>query len=112
MDDGYLLAAARYILLNPVRAGLTSTAEEWPHSSARARLGGSLDGLADLEPLSERVVDWSEFLDPARANAHLELFHRHQGTGRPLGSDSFVRRLERLTGRRLRPRKPGRKPSK
>jgi putative transposase len=34
-----------------------------------------------------------------------------EGTGRPLGSDEFVKELERLTGRRLPRQKPGRKPN-
>ena len=35
MDEPYLLAAARYVELNPVRARLVSKAEDWPWSSAR-----------------------------------------------------------------------------
>jgi hypothetical protein len=34
-----------------------------------------------------------------------------EGTGRPFGSEEFVTELERLTGRRLRRQKPGRKPN-
>ncbi len=30
MDEPYLLAATRYIALNPVAAGLVSRAEDWP----------------------------------------------------------------------------------
>ena len=36
MDEPHLLAAARYIALNPVVAGLVSRAEDWPWSSTRA----------------------------------------------------------------------------
>ena len=36
MDEPYLLAAARYVELNPVRAGLVQSAGDWPWSSARA----------------------------------------------------------------------------
>jgi hypothetical protein len=35
----------------------------------------------------------------------------HFRTGRPLGSDAFVTELERETGRVLKKRRPGRKPS-
>jgi REP element-mobilizing transposase RayT len=38
---GYLLELARYIVLNPVRAGLCATASDWPWSSHRALLGQS-----------------------------------------------------------------------
>jgi hypothetical protein len=34
-----------------------------------------------------------------------------ESTGRALGSSEFVAALERATGRRLRPKRPGRKPS-
>jgi putative transposase len=40
MDQPYLLAAARYIALNPVVAGLVSHAGDGPWSSARAHLAG------------------------------------------------------------------------
>lgn len=37
--DAYLLELARYIVLNPVRAGLVSTVQDWPWSSYRATVG-------------------------------------------------------------------------
>ena len=37
MDEPYLLAATRYVELNPVRAGLTTDAADWPWSSAKAQ---------------------------------------------------------------------------
>ena len=45
MDDDHLLACARYVELNPVRAGLATRAEDWPWSSAadlEARTGRTL----------------------------------------------------------------------
>jgi hypothetical protein len=36
---------------------------------------------------------------------------QHETTGRPLGADRFVSRLERIVGRSLRPAKVGRKPN-
>jgi putative transposase len=35
MDDTHLKAAVCYVSVNPVRAGLTDRAEDWPWSSAR-----------------------------------------------------------------------------
>jgi REP element-mobilizing transposase RayT len=40
-SDRQLIAAARYLALNPVEAGLVSDALEWPWSSARAHAGMS-----------------------------------------------------------------------
>ena len=37
--EAYLLELARYVVLNPVRAGMCATAEQWPWSSYRAMLG-------------------------------------------------------------------------
>jgi putative transposase len=39
----------------------------------------------------------------------LESLRRHEKTGRPLGSDGFVRRLGTALGRILERQKPGRK---
>ena len=60
--------------------------------------------------MAERVSDWDVFLDSLGSAAEAKTFRRQSGTGRPLGSNAFVARLERTTGRRLRPRKVGRKP--
>lgn len=37
--DSYLLELARYIVLNPVRAGMVRSAKDWPWSSYRATCG-------------------------------------------------------------------------
>ena len=38
-SDAYLLELARYVVLNPVRAGLVKRAQDWPWSSYRASMG-------------------------------------------------------------------------
>jgi len=40
MDEPHLLAAARYVETNPVRARLVASAEDWPWSSAAAHVSG------------------------------------------------------------------------
>ena len=40
MDEDHLIAAVRYVALNPVRARLVARASEWPHSSVRAHMAG------------------------------------------------------------------------
>lgn len=62
MDDAYLLAAARYVELNPVRAGLVEVPEAYPWSSASAHLAERDDGLVRVAPLLARVGDWREFM--------------------------------------------------
>jgi putative transposase len=36
--DGYLLELARYVVLNPVRAGMVRNPQDWPWSSHRAMI--------------------------------------------------------------------------
>jgi putative transposase len=112
MDERYTLAAARYIELNPVRAGLVTFAEQYPWSSARAHLAGRDDRLVRVEPLLSRVPDWRGFLGEATASEAAVDLRRHQSTGRPLGSEEFIQQIEVRTGRLLRPLKGGRPPTK
>ena len=38
-SEAYVLELSRYVVLNPVRAGLTSSPDEWPWSSYQATVG-------------------------------------------------------------------------
>ena len=111
MDERYLLAAARYVELNPVRAKLAEHPDQWPWSSAKAHLRGRDDRLVRVAPLLAMIADWRGFLNSAIPEEELRDLREHGRTGCPLGSASFVARLERVVGRILRPRKAGR-PSK
>lgn len=62
MDEGHLIAAARYVPMNPVRARLVARAEDWPWSSARAHLAKADDGLVTVRPLLSRIGDVADFL--------------------------------------------------
>jgi len=110
LDGPHLIAAARYVEQNPVRAGLARRAEDWPWSSARAHLERRDDALARAGPLLELVPDWAAYLAAPTPGETLDALRRHQRTGRPLGGEAFVAGLERTLGRTLRPAKRGRKP--
>jgi putative transposase len=110
LDDHYLLAAGRYVEMNPVRAGLVRRPGRYAWSSAAAHLKGRDDVLVRVAPLLELVGDWGKFLSEPVEQEAVQKLQAHERTGRPLGSDGFVARLERRLGRVLRPRKPGRKP--
>ena len=111
MDDAHALAATRYIELNPVRARLVRKPQRCRWSSAAAHAAGHDDGLVRVAPVLKLAGDvpWLDFLGQAVSEEQAALFRCHERTGRPLGSDRFVVRMERLLGRILRPRKPGRK---
>ena len=112
MEERYLLAAARYIEMNPVRAGLVDRPGEYPWSSAAAHTLGRDDRLVKVSPLLELVGDWGRFIAGQIADREVSLLRRHERTGRPLGAESFIDRLERALSRRLRKQKPGPKPNR
>ena len=94
MDELHLLRAIRYVLLNPVRAGLGRRAQDWPYSSARSHLSGTLDPLITSQPLSERIEDWIGLLSLPQSPQTLTLVRKHSSTGRPLGSENFRKTIE------------------
>ncbi len=107
MDDAHLLACARYVELNPVRAGLVKRPEDWPWSSVHAHLGNAEDPLVSPAPPLEGVGDWEAFLGAGLRDAELETLRAHGRTGRPVGDKAFLDRVEALAGRSVRPGKRG-----
>ena len=63
LDEPYLLAAARYVELNPLRAGLVADAADWRWSSAGPHLSRRDDRLVQTAPLLAMIADWRGFLD-------------------------------------------------
>jgi putative transposase len=110
MDEPHLMACARYVEVNPVRAGLAARARDWRWSSARAHLAARDDGLVTVAPLLHLVSDWRAFLSEDLPGAALDSIRRSERTGRPLGETKFVKRLEKKLGRVLAKQKPGPKP--
>ena len=107
MDEPYLMACARYVETNPVRAKLVRRARDWRWSSARAHLAGRDDGLVTVAPLLALVSDWSGYLSAKQGEGADDALRRSERTGRPLGSAAFIRRLERKLDRPLAKQKPG-----
>jgi putative transposase len=107
MDDRHVVAAARYILLNPLRAQIVERVQDWPYSSLNAHLSGE-DAFVDVNGLAPYIEDWESLLRQDMTEEELDKFRSHARNGRPLGSDSFVKKVERLVGRSLRPARRGR----
>jgi len=107
MDAPYLLAAARYVELNPVRARLAAAPSDYRWSSARAHLKGKDDVLVKVAPLLEMAGKWRALLTSALSEEEIRQFREHERTGRVLGNDAFQKRLEKKLGRLLRRQKPG-----
>lgn len=109
LDGAYVVAATRYVLRNPVRAGLCRQPWEYRWSNAAWIVGlESADPLAVDSPLLNEMDDWRSLLTVEPREA--ESVRTNTRTGRPLCSDATIRSLEMSTGRVLRPRKAGRKP--
>jgi Transposase and inactivated derivatives len=107
LDERHVLAAGRYVLMNPVRAGIVKTPEEWKWSSGRYHLElQETDQLVRDGSLMGLVENWRDFLDDADNVAEEEV-SKNTRTGRPAGSNEFVGRMEALTGRTLRRGRPG-----
>lgn len=113
LDEEHLVAATRYISLNPVRAGLARRAADWRWSSVRAHLAGKDDTLVRVRPLLDRVEAFADLVSLKTgeiAPHQIAALRMSETTGRPLGDAGFLERLEATLGRKLQPRKRGRKP--
>ena len=62
VEDDAILATARYIEMNPVRAGLVEAPEEYEWSSAGFHVNGTFDVLARGGPFRDLEHDWKFFL--------------------------------------------------
>lgn len=107
MDEKYLLAAVRYVELNPVRAELAKTAWEYPWSSAQAHARGADDMLVKVGPMLNIAGNWQEYLGQESTDMAMNAIRNHSRTGRPLGSAAFIEVLERKLKRLLKRQKPG-----
>lgn len=106
MDEAHLLAALRYVVLNPVRARLAARAEDWRWSSVHAYRGVD-DGLTSVEPVLSRWPRLRDLVTEAPDGVALDRLRRAESIGRPLGDAAFITRLEKLTRRALRPGRRG-----
>lgn len=111
MDEAHLVAAFRYVALNPVRARLARRATDWPWSSSRALCKGVDDGVVTVAPVLDRVGDFAAFLDEAFDEAFTyAAIRKAESIGRPIGSAQRLEDMEVKTGLTLKPKKPGPKP--
>jgi putative transposase len=109
LDGPHVYSALRYVERNPVRAGVVAAAEAYEWSSARAHVRRESHPLLTPCALEKAIPDWSEYLRANDDPKVVQEFIRHELTGRPLGAEEFVKRLEVLTGRILAPKAKGRK---
>jgi putative transposase len=56
-----------------------------------------------LTKIKRLNINWDEYLD----DEDLEIFRKHERTGRPLGDEDFVSKLEKICKRELAKKKTG-----
>jgi putative transposase len=107
--DTYLWAVARYIETNPVRAGMVKKAEDYDYSSARSHIIGGNNDVMNEELFEEaQRKDYRAFISAIVSETEIKAIQYHTKTGRPLGCEQFVKKMERKMGRAFSLNKPGR----
>jgi putative transposase len=106
LSEQYLYAALCYVERNPVRARLVQKAEDYRWSSAGAHVRKTKDPLLSDSFLIAGIDDWAKYLEE-EDHEERGIIVRHTSTGRPLGDETFIDRMEQITGRILRKKKPG-----
>lgn len=112
LDDDYLWAAIRYVERNPVRAKMVRKAENYRWSSAGGHCGLRQDALLTKKPYwcgqFDGIGDWSAWLTEGDEAEKLGVLRRNIEKGLPCGSDKFIHKLEKMTGKALQYRPRGR----
>lgn len=105
LDEPHLISTARYVERNSVRAGIVSKPCEWRWSSALDHIAEDRDKIITLGNLFDYIhikqSSWKNFIESSDDKKIIDAIRKHTLTGRPLGSEEFVKGLERRFGRRL-----------
>ena len=106
-SDTYLLACYNYIELNPVRAGICITPQDYRWSSVHANAFSRWDPLVHPHPLFQklgtdentRILAYQSLLENNMDQGLIDNIRTHLNQGKVLGSEAFQRRIESQTGK-------------
>lgn len=107
----HFLSAMRYIECNPVRARICRAAWNYEWSSAAIHGNGdSVSTAIDIAAWRKRIsgASWRDLLARRQTDDEVTMIRSCTNRGRPLGTDSFMSKIENAVGRRLRPLAVGR----
>jgi len=125
LDTRHFWLAMKYIELNPVRARLCRKPWRYEWSSAAAHVGEEFGKRGQVQPATQNVPvpgflnlskwfkrmsaeQWRAELAEGLTDMEIDRLRLRTHTGRPLGSDSFLSKIETALGRRVRPLPRGR----
>ena len=91
-EDDHLLTVMRYVERNPVRAGLTDTAVQWPWSSHAESIGERERQLTDPCPL-DLPHTWSSFVNLPLTDAELQDVRKSVNRQAPYGVPEWQRHM-------------------
>ena len=113
LDEKYLLAAVRYVERNPVRAGMVLLPWEYKYSSALYHVGEKRSDplIKNDQVLQDLIDDWRTYLHNGDSEDDLTRIRKEESGGRPIGSESFIEKLEKELNRSFNRKAAGR-PSK
>ena len=98
LDERHMIACARYIERNPVRANLVRKPYLWSYSSAKIHCGISQDDPLVTNQLfayiEKEPKEWKEFIEAPDNPDEIKGIREKTRTGRPLGTDDFIEKLE------------------
>jgi putative transposase len=114
--ERYLLACMAYIDLNPVRARMVGQARDYVWSSHAHYIGLRTDKLVSPHPLVwdlgntpfAREAAYAELVQAGVSDAQQTALTDSALRGWALGEPDFVKKLQKLTQRRVSKRSPGR----
>jgi putative transposase len=107
--ERYLWSVARYIEQNPKRAKVVKDVEDYPYSSARAHIRAVRDDILGDELFEEEQInDYRAFIKSSIPGDEISSIRYHTRTGRPLGSEEFLKKMEKKLERRFWLKLPGR----
>jgi putative transposase len=108
MDEGHVMRAMRYVERNPVRAKMVKKVEEYRWSSAGSHVGvAASDILLRQGPITFTAAEWRRYLEAEDKTMYAEMKLKTQ-KGLPIGSESFVEKLQTQLKRVLIARGAGR----
>jgi putative transposase len=105
LDTNHYYEALCYIEQNPVRAKISRYPWTYRWSSAGFHIGGVDEiGLMNKTRWHRQSsgLDWKNLLRAKMERFDIDRLRIHCRTGRPLGTDRFLSKLETVVGRRLR----------